>query len=168
MGSFCYLCAYKKADRPRRQDRLPTGSIAPADVTPLGTCAICSVFACSLHGTRYRLLQCAICTPAQAVLAAFNHGGDEVSAELARGSAYLAWINLTRVQEGIDELQSNDGREAVIVRLIEHAPSSQWLERGPMFGLPDDDPRAVAAAIRSAFSQEQLTLREDAAVSPQR
>lgn len=62
----CYLCAYKSPKAPETQESLEDDS--PASPTDeLGACFDCGVFACSQHGTRYRLFKCAICKPATVV-----------------------------------------------------------------------------------------------------
>jgi hypothetical protein len=85
----CYLCAYKKPDKPRSHQPLPAGSPAGA-YDDLATCAKCSVWACSNHGTRYGRFQCAICTPAAAAAAGMTAGA---TAGAASSLAYLTGVN---------------------------------------------------------------------------
>jgi hypothetical protein len=72
----CYLCAYLRSELPNRSQPLPSGS----PVLPgygIGTCSTCSVWACSMHGTKYGYFVCAMCRPANAVTAAVS--GDPLS-----------------------------------------------------------------------------------------
>jgi hypothetical protein len=62
----CYLCAYKSPKTPETQEPLDDDSSA-SPTEELGACFDCGVFACSQHGTRYRLFKCAICKPATVV-----------------------------------------------------------------------------------------------------
>jgi hypothetical protein len=80
----CYLCAYQRAEKPEHGDTLPGGS---EHVDAVGTCSICWVWACALHGTRYSQFECAICTPAAAVLGAIT-----APAEAAASSAAVAMV----------------------------------------------------------------------------
>lgn len=67
----CYLCAYGKSEVPESHQALPDWSSADVH-TELATCSKCYVWACSSHGTRYGMFECAICTPASAVVAALT------------------------------------------------------------------------------------------------
>jgi hypothetical protein len=67
----CYLCAYQLGIDPDARKELPDGA-PPWARYALGTCAICSVWACSRHGTRYGQFECAICTPASATKQALS------------------------------------------------------------------------------------------------
>ncbi|MFL5909157.1 MAG: hypothetical protein ACJ768_01090 [Gaiellaceae bacterium] len=59
----CYLCAYQ------------IGEQLSAGGDSLGTCWKCSVWACSLHGTRHGQFECHICTPAAATQNATGGAG---------------------------------------------------------------------------------------------
>ncbi|MCX4625469.1 hypothetical protein [Streptomyces sp. NBC_01443] len=69
----CYLCAYGASETPDVLQPLPPDSPSGAN-DDLGTCKLCSVWACSLHGTRYGAFECAVCTPASATQQALVAG----------------------------------------------------------------------------------------------
>ena len=81
----CYLCAYKRTEKPGTLQSLPSGSLAGQN-DDLGTCSVCSVWACSIHGTRYSLFECAICTPAKATTQA------TVAGSAGNASAAIAYL----------------------------------------------------------------------------
>lgn len=69
----CYLCAYQKTQTPETPEPLP--ATAPTTATDaLGSCWKCSVWACSLHGTRYGQFTCAMCLYAAAAVSALTSG----------------------------------------------------------------------------------------------
>lgn len=69
----CYLCAYGAQQTPQILMQLPPSSPNSAN-DDLGTCKKCSVWACSLHGTRYGGFECAKCTAGSATQQALVAG----------------------------------------------------------------------------------------------
>lgn len=107
----CYVCAYKRTEKPGTLQSLPSGSLAGQN-DDLGTCSICSVWACSIHGTRYGLFECAICTPATAVKQAIVVGS---AGNASAAIAYLVGSQastalLSRTQSALDSVVE-DGRQ---------------------------------------------------------
>jgi hypothetical protein len=87
----CYLCAYNQPQLPSKS--LPAGSPAGQN-DDLGTCSVCSVWACSMHGTRPSLFECAICTPATAAKQAVVAGS---AGNAAAAVAHLVGSQATTV-----------------------------------------------------------------------
>ena len=106
----CYLCAYQKTHVPKRPVPLPAGSPAsPTD--PLGTCGMCSVFACSGHGSRYGQFLCAMCragTAIATVVAPSASAGEQ-------GAATRAAVEVAR---RVGEETSRDRQERVYAALV--------------------------------------------------
>lgn len=96
----CYLCAQKSPQKPNVSRSLPAGSPAGQN-DDLGTCSICGVWACSVHGTRYSPFECAICTYASAAQQAVVAGS---AGNAAAAVAYLAGAHATRALE--DQVQA--------------------------------------------------------------
>ncbi len=113
----CYLCAYKSKKRPRYPNPLDPDSPVPRNFA-LGTCARCSVWACSEHGARRGRFRCAICEPATAVETEFGVGGaDEpgkgASIEVARAIGERASTEQRdRAEEAISRVASAGGAAA--------------------------------------------------------
>lgn len=156
---ICYLCAYFRPQLPHLAEPLPAGSDADADST-LANCHRCSVWVCSQHGTRYRVFQCAMCYPAQAVKYAFGVDEDEVAAALA----LLLSAEDVVVDFGLLQRITDPGmREALIEEILVSVRRSVGEVQSGPYGLPDNSPDAAGAAIRSAFTRDELRLRNDAA-----
>jgi hypothetical protein len=156
---ICYLCAYFRPQLPHLAEPLPPGSDAAPDST-LANCHRCSVWVCSQHGTRYRVFQCAMCYPAQAVKYAFGVDEDEVAAALARLlSAVDVVVDFRLLQQITDPV----ARESLIATVLDNVRRSANVLQESPYGLPDNSPEAAAAAIRSAFTRDELRLRNDAA-----
>jgi hypothetical protein len=109
----CYVCAYLPDRRPAEPQPLPSGSPVGA-LDPLASCNTCSVWACSLHGTRYTAFECAICTQGKAVKAATapDGGPDQAAAAvLAREAGRQASDAELRRADVALELIASDQRE---------------------------------------------------------
>jgi len=158
----CYLCAYLLNYSPSRTDARPWNSPVGADQA-LGTCHVCSVWACSTHGTRYEPFECAICTPAEAVKYATGIGADQVAAEIARTAANSDVP--TDLDAAISSLTPPDRREVVVGSMQEQIPEpSDTSARLSPYGFHAPNPRVIGAAARSAFGNGRLAPRSDAAV----
>jgi hypothetical protein len=79
----CYICAYQKTETPKRPAPLPPTSPAQP-FWSLGTCARCSVWACSAHAYYSGRYVCAMCAPASATTRALSGGGSGGAAAIAR------------------------------------------------------------------------------------
>jgi hypothetical protein len=152
----CYLCAYKRSEKPRTLQSLPSGSPAGQN-DELGTCAICSVWACSIHGTLYGVFECAICTPARSVKEATVAGSaGNASAAMAYlvglGASPIVRARMGRALElvvGAGRQQSDrqeDNRLLVVPGAEEPNLVTNLAEviRGPASG-----PRAFVPAVRA-------------------
>jgi hypothetical protein len=108
----CYLCAYQLDEEPEALDGLPNGSPAWAGYA-LGTCYMCNVWACALHGTRYGQFECAMCTPAVATQHALSPAAPPADIGARVAAAAVAY------EVGIQA--SDDVRSRVRMALIEIA-----------------------------------------------
>ena len=118
----CYLCAYQRVQTPSTVQPLPAGSPALAS-SELATCWRCSVWACSAHGTRYGQFECAMCTPATAIVHATAGGAPPTgpspgtgvagaAVARARGAGYAASPQLhRRMHAALDQI-AQDHRTA--------------------------------------------------------
>jgi hypothetical protein len=104
----CYLCAYLRTDRPERLDFLDPSSPARAG-EEVGTCWMCKVAACPIHGTRYAQFECAICTPAAATIDALGAParGDSAapSGDLGSAAAIAARIGARAAPEQLERVE---------------------------------------------------------------
>ena len=113
----CYLCAYKSKKRPRYPSPLDPDSPVSRYLA-LGTCARCSVWACSEHGARRGRFRCAICEPAAAVETELGAGGADdpgkgASIEVARAIGERASTEQRyRAEEAISRVASAAGAVA--------------------------------------------------------
>jgi hypothetical protein len=115
----CYLCAYQLSNTPESRKDLPDN--APAwSWYALGTCCICNVWACALHGTRYGQFECAICTPAVATQHALGiadpppDGRSDAAASTAL--AYEAGVNVSdtvqaTVKAALEDIAGQERRD---------------------------------------------------------
>lgn len=161
--AVCYLCAYMRQEIPLRTDPFPDESDVGVSEA-LGTCRKCAVWACRLHGTRYSStasFECAMCTPAQAVKSAVRVDDDQVAvAKAMRVSAGPGSQEARRYFEALRRIQSSD-RRAGLIRDFEGVMPYNADRRRP-YGVSDDYPPAIAAAIQTAFTERELDLRPDA------
>jgi len=150
-GMGCYLCAYLHSESPNQPRSLPASSQADAD-EPLATCSICSVWACSSHGSRYQGFECAICVPALAVIQAVLPGAGPIPATT---KAQQAGSQLTeRVQ--------NRARAALQHILTDGRHTYDYSYGPPPFGA--NEPNLVtdlAAVVRQQVPEIDTQLRFD-------
>jgi len=187
----CYLCAYKASEKPEDPHPLETDSpVGPYD--DIGTCYKCSVWACSNHGSRYGEFECAICTPATAVVSATVAGAVSGSAA-ARAHAVGSKASdplKHQVQVGVERVvedsrrppQEIDARSLVApnqgspnlvtnladaIRQREFAADAQPIravqEDGQGFGGMSLD--AIGGVVRERFANSELIEPNDDAVT---
>jgi hypothetical protein len=153
---------------------LPGGSTATVG-DPLGTCSRCSVWACSLHGVRYAKFECAMCTPAAAVVATMATSSPEAAErssaaslahQVGRGLPRIVIERMTTAVNRIREDQTR-GREIVSVETSDARPNivtdlATVLEEYaglPRFFRTDTrggevlSTEAIAAAVRDQFAE---------------
>jgi hypothetical protein len=175
----CYLCAYQRTEQTERSLPLPDGSLA-ASSGPIGTCARCSVWACSMHGVRYAKFECAMCTPATAVVATMTTPQPEAverspaasltyqfGRRLPRPVIQRTGAAVDRIREDqfrareISSIEPRDPRPNLVMDL---ATVIEEYARGPRFLRTEDDARggeilsteAIAAAVRDQFADLEL------------
>lgn len=187
----CYLCAYLRTESPEEGQVLPHGSPV-GTYEDLGTCYMCSIWACSAHGTRYAKFECAICTPATAA-------DDAMSANAVGGPAavlaHLVGMNSSRAlygqvtvalqkvvtasQQPTDEVSARSlvaplrGEPNLIINLAEEIRHQQFLRGetvvraipvdGEAFGPVSLD--AIGGAVRARFTGRMLAAPTEDAVT---
>lgn len=181
----CYLCAYEASETPKVLQQLPPNSPSGAN-DDLGTCSLCSVWACSGHGTVYGAFECAMCTPASATQQALVAGtvgnaaaaqahliGRQASDAQRRAVQNALRVVLThhqRASETREDTRSlvaqGEGEPNLITNLAEviyqqTESRSVAAVRTPQRGTVSFD--AVGGAVRAAFlGREFLEATEDA------
>jgi hypothetical protein len=162
---MCYLCAYVRPEGPQRMDPLPSPPVDWEWTQALGTCRKCSVWACSVHATRYGAspsasFECAICTPAQAVKAATGIEHDPVAvAEALRAAPSANSAEARSFGNALTRLVSAERRDAWISEFEGVIPYS---DTAVGIGLAAGYPPAMAAAVRDTFTGRELNLQPDA------
>lgn len=163
--AMCYLCAYVRAEVPQTVDPLSPPPLGLDWTQALGTCHTCSVWACSMHATRYGVgasgsFQCAICTPAQAVKVATGVDQDPVAvAEALRVAPGADSPEAHRFDRALTDVMSADSRQAW---LSDFAGSIPFVDPAAGAGLMAGYPPAMAAAVGAVFAGRDLRLRADA------
>lgn len=121
----CYICAYLPHERPAKSHPLPAGSRVGAN-DPLASCRKCCGWVCSVHGTRYRAFECALCNAGEASQEALAPDGGPSRAAAA------AYVRDLASSASDAELKRAGG----VIRLIqaeqEAAPSAE--ERRELVG----------------------------------
>jgi hypothetical protein len=147
----CYLCVYKSKKRPRYPNPLHLDS-SISRYLALGTCARCSVWACSEHGARRGRFRCAICEPAAAVETELGAGGAD---ELGKGAS----IEVARVIGERTSTEQRDRAEEAISRIASAGGAAAGAGAGEAVAYEQADEREgnlvsdLAGVIRSRMER---------------
>jgi len=179
----CYLCAYQRIEVPQKGQPLPAGSpVAVHD--DLATCSTCRVWACSLHGTRYGVFECAICMPASATKRALiagappsvpgaaaavqAHQAGTRASEAMRGRVAAALNRVrddhqkARIQAVASLVGPTTDEPNVVGNLAEVIRKQADLQRGFVFNVRGRETSGtmaiepIAAAVRTTFGSVEL------------
>lgn len=169
----CFLCAHLSKDLPEIPNPLHPSHAAWVN-EPLGTCANCSVWACSQHASKYSLYICASCQPALAIAGALGGGPPANAAEaIAQGAGRsTSSAVVARAREAIATLTRSrrfavDAAGPDLVTDYADAVRHRLSYGRGLQAVPGDDERLdhVAAEIRGEFAGRELHPDDESAVT---